>query len=145
MAKVLVTCYSKSGNTEAMAKIIAAAAKAAGAQVVSKRAEDTTNDDLKTADAVAIGSPDYFSYPAGYVKVIFDEALAIKPEISNKPAICFLSHGGGGKAKGPLENLVKAIGLKLIAPCVTSQEAPAGETVDELHKAAKALVAAVKK
>ncbi len=140
MAKVLVSFYSKSGNTEAMAKIIADAAKAAGASVTVKRAEKTSNDDLAGADAIALGTPDYFSYPAGYLKVVFDEALSVKAKLSSKPAICFLSHGGGGKAKKPLEDLMKAIGLKLISPCVLSQEAPAGETVEALKKAGKALV-----
>ena len=145
MAKVLVSYYSKSGNTEAMAKIVADAAKAAGARVTLMRAEATTNKDLADADAIALGSPDYFSYPAGYMKVVFDQALSVKEKLSNKPAICFLSHGGGGKAKKPFEDLTKAIGLKLIAPCVLSQEAPAGEAVDALKKAGKSLAEAAGK
>jgi len=143
MAKVLIVYYSKSGNTEAMARILADAAKAAGAKVTLKRAEDATNDDLVSADAVAIGSPDYFSYPAGFVKAIFDEALSIKAKLSNKPALCFASHGGGGKLKGPFEQLMKSIGLKLVMPCILCQQAPAGETIDVLKKAGESLVKAV--
>ncbi len=145
MSTVLICCYSKSGNTQAMAHILADAVKAAGGDVVSKSAQDTTNDDLKAADAIAIGSPDYFSYPAGYVKVIFDEALSIKSLLSGRPGLCFSSHGGGARIKKPFEELMKSIGLKLVAPCVLSQEAPAGETVDEIRKAGAALVKAIGK
>ena len=145
MTNVLVSYYSKSGNTQAMAKILADAAKAAGATVTLKRAEETSNKDLVDADAVALGSPDYFSYPAGQVKVIFDEALSVKEKLSNKPALCFLSHGGGGKAKKPFEDLMKAIGLKLVAPCVLCQGAPAGEAVEEIRKASAKLVNAAAK
>jgi len=143
MASVLISYYSKSGNTEAMAQILAEAVKSAGAQATVKRAEDTTNKDLVEASAVALGSPDYFSYVAGQVKIIFDEALEVKSNLSAKPSLCFLSHGG--KAKGPFENLMKAVGLTLVCPCVMSQSAPAGVTVDEIKKAGKALVAALKK
>ena len=145
MAKVLVTYYSKSGNTGKMADIIVDAAKAAGATVVRKRAEDVTPQDLVAADAIAIGSPDYFSYPAGWVKSIFDDALEVKAKLSGKPGVCFSSHGGGAKIKGPFENLMKAVGLALVTPCVLSQEAPAGEAIEELQKAAATLVKAAGK
>jgi NAD(P)H dehydrogenase (quinone) len=145
MARVLIAYYSKSGNTEAMAGILGEAVRAAGAETTLKRAEDTEKSDLVAADAVAIGSPDYYSYPAGQVKVIFDEALEVKSKLSGKPALCFASHGGGGKLKKPFEDLMKAIGLKLVAPCVLCQEAPAGEAVEEIRKAGKALVGAIGK
>ena len=143
--KVLITYYSKSGNTAAMAKILAKAVEEAGAQAESKEADDTTTDDLVAADAVAIGSPDYFSYIAGQVKIIFDEALSEKSKLSGKPGACFASHGGGAKVKAPFEHLVEAIGFKLVAPCVLSHNAPAGKTVDQLHSLARALVEAASK
>jgi len=145
MAKVLISYYSKSGNTRKMAQILAKAAAKAGAKVTLKRAEKTTNRDLLAADAVALGSPDYFSYPAGQVKVIFDEGLSVKGKLSGKPALCFSSHGGGGKIKKPFEYLTEHIGFKLIGPCVLCQEAPAGKAVDELREAAAKLAGAAEK
>ena len=91
---------------------------------------------------MAVGSPDYFSYVAGQVKVIFDEALSIKSKISGKPGACFASHGGGAKAKEPFEKLMEAVGFKLVSPCVLSHNAPAGKTVEELHDLSKALLKA---
>ena len=140
--KVLITYYSKLGSTAAMAKIIAEAVGSAGEEAILKTADETTNDDLVAADAIAIGSPDYFSYPAGQVKIIFDEALEVKSKLSGKPGGCFASHGGGGKIKAPLEKLVGAIGLEAVGPCVLSRKAPAGTTVDELQALAKALIEA---
>jgi len=138
--KVLITYYSRSGNTAAMAKILAKAVEDAGAEAVVKKAGETATEDLVAADAVAVGSPDYFSYVAGQVKSVFDEALSEKSKLSGKPGACFASHGGGAKVKAPFEHLVEAVGLKLVAPCVLSHNAPAGKTVDEIHSLAKALV-----
>ncbi len=137
--KVLVTYYSKSGNTAAMAKVLSGALEQRGAEVVQKEAGQTTPEDLLSADAVAVGSPDYFSYVAGQVKTLFDEALSEKSKLSGKPGGCFSSHGGGARIKEPFEHLVEAVGLKLVAPCVLSHDAPAGKTVDELHSLAAAL------
>jgi NAD(P)H dehydrogenase (quinone) len=145
MKKVLISFYSKSGNTAKMARILAKAVEDAGAKAVVKRAEKTTNRDLIAADAIALGSPDYFSYPAGQVKVTFDEGLSVKAKLSGKPALCFSSHGGGGKIKKPFEQLMKSIGLKLVAPCVLCQDAPAGEAIDEVLRAGAKLARAATK
>ena len=144
MVKVLITYYSKTGNTAQMAEIVAEAAAVgkAGGEAIVKEVVETSNDDLLAADAVAIGSPDYFSYVAGQVKILFDEALSIKSKLSGKPGACFASHGGGAKVKGPFEKLIAAVGLAPVAPCVLSHNAPAGKTVDELHSLASSLVEA---
>lgn len=145
MAKVLVSYYSKSGNTEKMALAIAEAIRTAGGEAVVKRAEETKTVDLTEAGAVAIGSPDYFSYVAGQVKIIFDEALSAKSQISGKPGLCFVSHGGGGAAKEPFERLMQSLGFNLVSPCLLSKGEPVGDGLRKLEDAAKKLVAAIKK
>lgn len=142
MAKILVCYYSKGGNTKAMAEIVAKAAQDAGGEVTVKRAQDTTKEDLLAADAAAFGSPDYFSYVAGQIKVVFDEAFTVKDRLSGKAAICFLSHGGG-KGAAPFTNLVSAVGFSLISPCLTCEGAPAGAVVEQLRALGRALVSAV--
>jgi len=132
--KVLVTFYSRSGNTEKMASEIAKGAREAGAEVDVRRAAETSTDDLLAADAVAVGSPDYFSYVAGQVKTLFDEALSLKGDLSGKPGACFSSHGGGGKVTAPFEHLMEAVGFQVVAPCALSHNEPAGKTIDELRE-----------
>ena len=81
-----------------MATAISEGASSAGATVVLKRAVDATGEDLLSCDAVAIGTPNYFSYMAGLVKDFFDRAWpTIRGRVANKPYVAFCSSGGGGK------------------------------------------------
>ncbi|MDR3171812.1 MAG: flavodoxin [Treponema sp.] len=57
MKKVLISYWSSSGNTEAMAKQVAQGAKDAGAEAVLKNVAETTPDLVKEAAAVAFGCP----------------------------------------------------------------------------------------
>ncbi len=82
MAKVLVVYYSGTGNTRAMAEAVAEGAKeVAGVEVILKEAEQASVNDLVTVDAVAFGSPTYFSYMAGVLKALFDKAWLSRSEI----------------------------------------------------------------
>jgi NAD(P)H dehydrogenase (quinone) len=75
MANVLVVYHSGTGNTKAMAEAVAVGAKeATGVNVIVKEAEQASVNDLIIADAIAFGSPTYFSYMAGALKAIFDKA-----------------------------------------------------------------------
>ena len=69
-----------------------------------------TLDEFLAADAVALGTPDYFSYLAGTIKTFFDDIYlwdqAGKP-VKGKPAALFFSHGGGGKVRQPFEYLAR--------------------------------------
>ena len=65
-----------------------------------------TLEDLLSADAVAIGTPDYYSYVAGTLKTFFDDLYLwdkAGKAVTGKPAAFFYSHGGGGGVKQSLE------------------------------------------
>ena len=94
-------------------------------------------------DGFALGSPDYFSYMAGQLKTLFDEALAHKGELSGKPAACFVSHGGGGRAIESVEHLTQAIGLKQIGDSAVVKGAPEGESAEACRALGRALVEAI--
>ena len=68
MAKLLVVYYSRSGNTKAMAELIADGAQSAGAEVSLKTVADTSVDDLLAADAIIMGSPTYYGTMAAELK-----------------------------------------------------------------------------
>jgi flavorubredoxin len=100
MAKVLIVYHSQSGNTEAMAKVVAEGVKSAGGTAVLKKAADANAEDLLGCDVAAIGSPNYFGYMAGMVKDFFDRVWAtVRSNLGGKPYVTFGSKGGGG-AKG---------------------------------------------
>ena len=96
MAKVLVIYHSQGGTTEKMAKAIGeGAGEVKGTQVAVKKALEAGVDDLLACDAIAVGSPDYFSYMAGGVKDFFDRVYyPVQGKVTGKPCATFGSAGG---------------------------------------------------
>jgi multimeric flavodoxin WrbA len=109
MSKILVIYHSQQfGNTKGLAEALAEGARESGAEVelINTNERRVTLNEFLATDAVAIGTPDYFSYVAGTIKTLFDDIYlwdqAGNP-VKGKPAALFFSHGGGGKVKQPLE------------------------------------------
>ena len=126
MGRILVVYYSGSGNTRGMAELVARGAKGLGHDVELVVADEVKMADVKKADALALGSPDYYTYMAGQLKVFFDRALDIRDELAGKPCVCFVSHGGGGGAIKSVERLASAIKLRQVADSVTARGLPEG-------------------
>jgi multimeric flavodoxin WrbA len=112
MAKIIVIYHSQQyGNTKMLAEALGEGAREAGAEInlVNTNERRIALEEFLSADGVAIGTPDYFSYVAGTVKTFFDDMYlwnqSGKP-VKGKPAVLFFSCGGGGKVKQPFESLV---------------------------------------
>ena len=109
MAKILVIYHSQQyGRTKEIADAIADGAREAGAEVETFNTNEqrVSLNDLMAADAVAIGTPDYYSYVAGTIKTFFDDLYLwdkAGKAVIGKPAALFYSHGGGGLVKQSLE------------------------------------------
>jgi multimeric flavodoxin WrbA len=109
MAKIIVVYHSQQyGKTKEIADAIADGAREAGAEVetFSTNERRVSLNDLMAADAVAIGTPDYYSYVAGTIKTFFDDLYLwdkAGKAVIGKPAALFYSHGGGGLVKQSLE------------------------------------------
>jgi multimeric flavodoxin WrbA len=109
MGKVIVIYHSQQyGNTREIAEALADGAREAGARVetINTNERRVTLEDLLSADAVALGTPDYYSYVAGTLKTFFDDLYLWDKEgkaVTGKPAAFFYSHGGGGIVKQSLE------------------------------------------
>jgi multimeric flavodoxin WrbA len=71
-----------------------------------------TLQEFSGADAVALGTPDYFSYVAGTIKTFFDDICqwdkAGEP-VKGKPAALFCSHGGGVRVREVLEQFANRL------------------------------------
>ena len=120
MGSILVLYHSQEyGNTGAMAQAVGEGARAAGAEVtmVNTNEERLDIEQYRRFDAVAFGSPDYYSYIAGGLKVFLDDwYIARKSKrqgLENKPYGLFYSHGGGGAVRRPLEELFSRMGSKV--------------------------------
>lgn len=96
--RVLVAYFSKTGNTKMMAETIAQSVEENGCDVVLKRIEDATPEDMLEADGVIIGSPTYYGTAAGAVKSLFDESVKYHGKLDGKVGAAFTSCGiiGGG-------------------------------------------------
>jgi len=109
MVMILVIYHSQQyGRTKEIADAIADGAGEAGAEVetINTNERRVTLNDLMAADAVAIGTPDYYSYVAGTIKTFFDDLYLwdkAGKAVIGKPAALFYSHGGGGLVKQSLE------------------------------------------
>jgi len=130
MPVVLVLYHSQEyGNTHAMAEAVAEGARQGGAEATLVNTNEVRMDigSYRKADAVAFGSPDYYGYVAGGMKVFLDdwyiERKSDATGLTEKTYGLFYSHGGGGKVRGPLETLFKRMGTK-VGPTVGSRGHP---------------------
>jgi flavorubredoxin len=141
MKNLLIVYHSQSGNTGAMAKAIAEGAKAAGATVTLKKAVDANDADLLNCDAVAIGTPNYFSYMAGMVKDFFDRVWGVvRSKMEDKPYVVFGSYGGGGTAAiGTVEHICDGMKMKKICEAVSAQREPSAENLEACKALGKKL------
>ena len=111
MGKIIVIYHSQQyGNTKVLAEAIAEGACEAGAEIslVNTNERRVTLEEVLAADALAIGTPDYFSYVAGTIKTFFDDVYLwgqAGKSVKGKPAALFFSHGGGGRVRQPFEYL----------------------------------------
>ena len=148
MVEVLVLYYSRSGRTEALAKaIIQGVNHIEGVSTNLKRVDYATVNDLISCDAVAFGSPNYFSYMAGLMKDFFDRALSIRERVIGKPVVTFTSGGGSSNsALLSLERMVTSFRLEKIVEGVVTQGTPTQKDLEACEKIGESLArAALKK
>jgi len=71
---VLVVYYSVTGNTEKMAQAVATGAqKISSVTTIVKTPDKVTEGDLKSADAILLGSPTYWGDMAAQMKIFIDD------------------------------------------------------------------------
>jgi flavorubredoxin len=144
MGSVLVVFHSQSGNTKAAAEAVAQGAKAVkGTTVTLKEALKATKDDLLACGALAVGTPDYFSYMAGGLKDFFDRTYyPTQGSVTDKPCGIFVTHGGGGKAVDSVKSICRAFKFKVLGEPVTVKNAPDEKARAKLAELGKALAEA---
>lgn len=100
MAKVLVVYYTRTGNTKAMAKLVAVGAEREGAHVTLKDVEELGADSMLEHDGIIAGSPTYYGGMAGKLKEFFDSSVAHHGKLAGKVGGAFSSSkniGGGNE------------------------------------------------
>ena len=97
MLKVLVIYHSRSGHTEALAKWIAEAIAQEGLDVVCKKVEDASPDEMLDADGVVLGSATYYGIMAAEVKQFLDDSIKHHDKLDGKVGGAFASAGAMGQ------------------------------------------------
>ena len=107
MAKILVCYYSKTGNTEKMAQIIAKRMEELDFAVDLKRVEETKVDKLLDYDCIILGSPTYYGSMAWPIKKLLDESIKHHGQLKGKVGGAFSSAAnvGGGNETTILDML----------------------------------------
>jgi len=146
MGKIIVIYHSQQyGNTKMLAEALGEGARESGAEVtlINTNERRVTLAEFLSADGVAIGTPDYFSYPAGTIKTFFDDIYLWDQSgesVKGKAAVLFCSHGGGGgKVRQPFESLAHRF-FQQEGETVTSGRPISDEAKKKCHTLGKELV-----
>lgn len=136
MGKVLIVYHSLSGNTKAAAEAVAEGVRTVeGAEPKVMEGLKAGVDDLLDCAALAVGTPDYFSYMAGGVKDFFDRTFyPTQGKITDKPVGIFMTHGGGGKAAESVKAICRSFKLRLACAPVSVLNHPDADAVKKLQE-----------
>ena len=131
MSTVCVLYDSRGGNTRAVAESIAEGVLLV--PDVRARLMDATELDMEAlaaSEALAVGSPNYYTYMSGRVKTFFDLAFR-NVDFKGKPFVAFSTHGGGGGGSEIIEKLAGSIGMSKAADGIDILGAPAGDQLKD--------------
>lgn len=110
MPKVLIVYYSKSGNTEKMAQLIAEGVKRENVGVSVKPVQNTKVEELLDYDGVIIGSPTYYGSMAAEIKKLIDESDKFYGKLKGKIGGAFTSSANiGGGNETTVMSILKAL------------------------------------
>jgi flavorubredoxin len=130
MPKILVLYYSRTGNTEKMAKAVAEGAKSvSGVEVELSYHVDA--EDLSRFDAVLVGAPTYNHEIPIDMERLFEDAAAKGINLKGKVGGAFGSYGWSGEApKFLLEIMKNKFEMRMVGEPLTAKYAPDQKTLD---------------
>jgi flavorubredoxin len=129
MPKVLVVYYSRSGNTEKMAKAVAEGAKS-NQNVTVDLEYRIEVEELASYDAILIGTPTYHTQMPIDFKNLFEEASTKQINLKNKIGCAFGSYGWSGEAPQAVIEILKKFEMRVIEPPIRAKYTPDQKTLD---------------
>lgn len=129
MSKVLVIYYSRSGNTEKMAKAVAE-----GAKTIQNVAVDLNYhidaEDLASYDAILVGAPTFNAQMPIDFKNLFEEVSIKHINLKNKIGSAFGSYGWSGEAPQAVSEILKKFEMQVIEPPIRAKYKPDQQTLE---------------
>lgn len=116
MAKALVVYYSVYGNTEKVAKALAAGLEKGKIDVEVVKTDDVKYDELSKVDLLCVGSPVHAFGVSNPAKKFLERLKSVEG-LSGKKAFAFdtkLKSGLMGRAGGKIEKKLKDLGLTIV-------------------------------
>jgi len=124
MTKILIMYYSRTGNTERMARAVAEGAGMIPGVEVWLRFS-TTPEDLACSDGLAVGVPTYHHDMTLDTKRLFEEAAVKNLSLRGKVGAAFGSYGWSGEApRLVLEIMKNKFEMRVIEPPLLAKYAP---------------------
>jgi flavorubredoxin len=137
MKQILVLYYSRTGNTERMAKAVAE-----GAQINNDINVELTfhvePEELKTFDAIIVGAPTYHHEMPLDFKNLFEEAAVKGLGLKGKVGAAFGSYGWSGEApKLILEIMKYKFEMQVVEPPLLARYLPDQKVLSDCRELGK--------
>lgn len=142
MSKVVVVYLSTSGNTKAMADAIVEGIESRNVDAQIMNFHEAKIEDLKSADAIAIGSSTFYYKMLPPMEKFIDSLGAAK--VGAKIGAAFGSYGWSGEAPGMIADKMREIGMKVIDPVLRIQYHPTDKDLEECKRLGKDIANKVK-
>jgi flavodoxin len=142
MPQVIILYDSRGGNTRKAAEAIAeGVGLVPHCQARLMSAEELEMPALEAAGALAVGSPNYYSYPSGRIKTFFDLAYR-NPAFKGKRFAAFSTHAGGGGISQCIEKLGNWLGMVKLSDGIDTIGSPVGDDLNQLRHVGQVLARA---
>ena len=97
MRRLLVAYYSRTGNTQKMAELVAqGAAEVEAVQVDLRPIDQVSPNELLNYEGIVLGSPTYYGNMAAELKQLLDASVSHHGQLEGKVGAAFASAGGHG-------------------------------------------------
>jgi flavodoxin I len=139
MSKILVLYYSRTGNTEKMAKDIAEGAKSDSSVEVELNYH-VDAEELTKFDAVLVGAPTYHHDMPMDTKKLFEEAAVKDINLKGKIGAAFGSYGWSGEApKLVLEIMKNKFEMRVTEPPLLAKYVPDQNMLNTCRKLGRSI------
>ncbi|MGD0644347.1 MAG: flavodoxin domain-containing protein [Candidatus Bathyarchaeia archaeon] len=124
MKRILVLYYSRTGNTEKMAKAVAEGTRINGNIEVELNFHVEPKE-LGNFDAILVGSPTYYHEMPIDFKNLFEEVAALGIILKGKLGATFGSYGWSGEATKNISEIMKnKFEMQVVEPSLTVKYVP---------------------
>ncbi len=142
MPKLVIIYGTGSHNTERMALAIEEGARAEGLDTVLKNVNEADKNELKDADGVAVGSPNYNHAMMPTVKKFLKDLADI--ELSGKVGLAFGSYGWSLEATDDIHKILTSHGMEMVQDLLIKRM-PGDEELELCRRVGSLLACKIKK